>query len=262
MVSNPYNKRPLSSENNDTNNNNDNAWRNHQHQTNPFQTAREVAIAEQNYPHRDPYRQHQQQGGGGYQNPRFPQQQQPYSQQHHQQQQQQQNPFQNPYGNDFQGHQQDYGETNPTNDANTTGGGPYIPESLKRKFQRPKRGLGSSVSQRSTRQPAPSSRPNHSSTTAGGGQTTKRSNDAATKKDDYDEDELPEELQHLDKELVKKIQNEIQESGDTVTFDDIAGLDDAKATVQEVVCWPMKRPDLFTGLRRAPNGLLLYGPPG
>jgi SpoVK/Ycf46/Vps4 family AAA+-type ATPase len=73
---------------------------------------------------------------------------------------------------------------------------------------------------------------------------------------------LPEELQHLDKELVKKIQNEIMESGDTITFDDIAGLDDAKQTVQEVVCWPMKRPDLFTGLRRAPNGLLLYGPPG
>jgi SpoVK/Ycf46/Vps4 family AAA+-type ATPase len=77
-----------------------------------------------------------------------------------------------------------------------------------------------------------------------------------------DDDELPEELQHLDKELVKKIQNEIMESGDMVTFDDIAGLDDAKQTVQEVVCWPMKRPDLFTGLRRAPNGLLLYGPPG
>ena len=52
------------------------------------------------------------------------------------------------------------------------------------------------------------------------------------------------------------------ESGDTITFDDIAGLDDAKQTVQEVVCWPMKRPDLFTGLRKAPNGLLLYGPPG
>lgn len=61
---------------------------------------------------------------------------------------------------------------------------------------------------------------------------------------------------------MKKIQHEILESGDTVTFDDIAGLEEAKQTVQEVVCWPMKRPDLFTGLRRAPNGLLLYGPPG
>ena len=79
---------------------------------------------------------------------------------------------------------------------------------------------------------------------------------------DNDDGELPEELQHLDKELVKKIENEIIESGDTVAFDDIAGLEDAKQTVQEVVCWPMKRPDLFTGLRRAPNGLLLYGPPG
>jgi fidgetin-like protein 1 len=66
----------------------------------------------------------------------------------------------------------------------------------------------------------------------------------------------------LDKELVEKIQNEIMETGDRITFDDIAGLQDAKQTVQEVVCWPMKRPDLFTGLRRAPNGLLLYGPPG
>lgn len=79
---------------------------------------------------------------------------------------------------------------------------------------------------------------------------------------DEDDAELPEALQHLEKDLVLKIQNEIMESGDTITFDDIAGLADAKQTVQEVVCWPMKRPDLFTGLRRAPNGLLLYGPPG
>ena len=93
-----------------------------------------------------------------------------------------------------------------------------------------------------------------------GGQTDKRNSNES--KGGEEEDELPEELQHLDKELVKKIQNEIMESGDKVTFDDIAGLADAKKTVREVVCWPMKRPDLFTGLRRAPNGLLLYGPPG
>lgn len=93
----------------------------------------------------------------------------------------------------------------------------------------------------------------------GGGVQSARPSSSAGKEG---EDELPEELQHLDKELVKKIQNEIMESGETITFDDIAGLEDAKQTVQEVVCWPMKRPDLFTGLRQAPNGLLLYGPPG
>ena len=66
----------------------------------------------------------------------------------------------------------------------------------------------------------------------------------------------------MDKELVDKIMNEIVDSGESVTFDDIAGLHDAKQTVLELVCWPMKRPDLFTGLRRGPNGLLLFGPPG
>ena len=97
-------------------------------------------------------------------------------------------------------------------------------------------------------------------TSANGGVKNKPT--SSTTNASSEEEELPEELQHLDKELVKKIQNEIMESGETVTFEDIAGLDDAKQTVQEVVCWPMKRPDLFTGLRRAPNGLLLYGPPG
>ena len=66
----------------------------------------------------------------------------------------------------------------------------------------------------------------------------------------------------LEKKLVEKIEHEILVSGDPITFDDIAGLADAKQTVQELVCWPMKRPELFTGLRRGPNGLLLFGPPG
>jgi fidgetin-like protein 1 len=79
--------------------------------------------------------------------------------------------------------------------------------------------------------------------------------------DDCD-DELPTELQRYGKELVSKIESEILDQGDPVTFNDIAGLNDAKQTIQEVVCWPMLRPDLFTGLRRAPNGLLLFGPPG
>eukprot|EP00985_Skeletonema_marinoi_P005533 scaffold2407_cov73-Skeletonema_marinoi.AAC.1 len=72
-----------------------------------------------------------------------------------------------------------------------------------------------------------------------------------------------EELPHgLEKELVQKINNEIVESGQEVTFDDIAGLEDAKNTVDELVILPMQRPDLFTGLRTCPKGLLLFGPPG
>lgn len=47
-----------------------------------------------------------------------------------------------------------------------------------------------------------------------------------------------------------------------VTFDQIAGLEFAKKSVIELVCWPMARPDIFTGLRSLPKGLLLFGPPG
>eukprot|EP00984_Skeletonema_dohrnii_P023595 scaffold12683_cov144-Skeletonema_dohrnii-CCMP3373.AAC.6 len=72
-----------------------------------------------------------------------------------------------------------------------------------------------------------------------------------------------EKLPHgLEKELVRKINNEIVVRGQEVTFDDIAGLEDAKNTVKEMVIYPMKRPDLFTGLRSCPKGLLLFGPPG
>jgi hypothetical protein len=110
---------------------------------------------------------------------------------------------------------------------------PTIRDSLRRKFQPPKRTSAQSHQQ----------------------QNNNSNNE--------DESDLPEELQRYGAELVQKIRDEIMEAnGSSVTFDDIAGLEDAKQTVQEVVCWPMKRPDLFTGLRAAPNGLLLYGPPG
>lgn len=76
------------------------------------------------------------------------------------------------------------------------------------------------------------------------------------------DEELPEELRGLDKDLIEKINNEIVDSGEKVTFDDIAGLENAKQTVNELVILPMKRPDIFTGLRACPKGLLLFGPPG
>jgi SpoVK/Ycf46/Vps4 family AAA+-type ATPase len=130
--------------------------------------------------------------------------------------------------------------------------GPNIPDSLKRKFQPPKRSALTEKRSSSTVNKKP----------VGGTATKDTSSSSATKNTSADDDELPEELQGLDKELVEKILHEIMESGEKVTFDDIAGLADAKATVQELVIWPMQRPDLFTGLRRGPNGLLLFGPPG
>lgn len=69
-------------------------------------------------------------------------------------------------------------------------------------------------------------------------------------------------LKGIDPKLLETIQNEIIHRVDTVTWEQIAGLEHAKETIKEIVIWPMLRPDLFTGLRGPPKGLLLFGPPG
>lgn len=62
--------------------------------------------------------------------------------------------------------------------------------------------------------------------------------------------------------MVELIKSEIMAVSASVTWDDIAGLKFAKTAIQEAVVWPMLRPDIFTGLRRPPKGILLFGPPG
>ena len=47
-----------------------------------------------------------------------------------------------------------------------------------------------------------------------------------------------------------------------VRWNDIAGLQFQKKTIQEMIVWPLQRPDIFRGLRGPPKGVLLFGPPG
>ena len=51
-------------------------------------------------------------------------------------------------------------------------------------------------------------------------------------------------------------------NGNSTDWNDIAGLEFVKKTVKEIVVFPLLRPDIFTGLRSPPKGILLFGPPG
>lgn len=77
-----------------------------------------------------------------------------------------------------------------------------------------------------------------------------------------EDEEVDPRYKNIDMKMVELIKNEIMDAGDPITWDDIAGLKFAKDMVKEIVVWPMLRPDIFTGLRGPPKGLLLFGPPG
>lgn len=73
---------------------------------------------------------------------------------------------------------------------------------------------------------------------------------------------IPQRLVPIDVTHLISIMNEVVQPTGTVTFGEIAGLAFAKQTVMEAVVWPMRQPELFSGLRSPPRGLLLFGPPG
>jgi len=77
------------------------------------------------------------------------------------------------------------------------------------------------------------------------------------RKDDEDGDVDPET-----KKLRAGLSGAILSERPHVKWDDVAGLEGAKASLKEAVILPIKFPHLFTGKRTPWKGILLYGPPG
>lgn len=87
--------------------------------------------------------------------------------------------------------------------------------------------------------------------------------DSSTRDDSApDTQPIDERLKNFEPKIIELIISEIMDHGPPVAWEDIAGLEFAKATIKEIVVWPMLRPDIFTGLRGPPKGILLFGPPG
>ncbi|XP_056259647.1 katanin p60 ATPase-containing subunit A-like 2 isoform X2 [Seriola aureovittata] len=63
-------------------------------------------------------------------------------------------------------------------------------------------------------------------------------------------------------ELAAIISRDIYLHSPNVRWEDIVSLEDAKRLVKEAVVYPIKYPQLFTGILSPWKGLLLYGPPG
>ncbi|XP_034125048.1 fidgetin-like protein 1 isoform X2 [Drosophila guanche] len=74
--------------------------------------------------------------------------------------------------------------------------------------------------------------------------------------------DTPASLSHLDAQMVEQIMGESLQNSKNVAWEDIAGLESAKTAFMEAIILPLRRPDLFTGVRSPPRGVLLFGPPG
>ena len=65
-----------------------------------------------------------------------------------------------------------------------------------------------------------------------------------------------------DSELLDMVNKDIISKVGNVSWEDIAGLQDAKELLRETVVLPLMIPDFFKGIRRPWKGVCLYGPPG
>lgn len=71
-----------------------------------------------------------------------------------------------------------------------------------------------------------------------------------------------ERLKNIDRKIAERILSEVVHDKTDITWDDIAGLENVKQAINEIVVYPMQNPELFQGLLAPAKGLLLFGPPG
>jgi spastin len=60
----------------------------------------------------------------------------------------------------------------------------------------------------------------------------------------------------------KMIEQDVLDSSPGVKLNDVAGLANVKQALYEAIVLPSVNPDLFSGIRSPPKGILLFGPPG
>lgn len=62
--------------------------------------------------------------------------------------------------------------------------------------------------------------------------------------------------------LVESLEKDILQRNPSIQWNDVAGLNEAKAILQEAVVLPIIMPEFFKGIRRPWKGILMVGPPG
>ena len=65
-----------------------------------------------------------------------------------------------------------------------------------------------------------------------------------------------------DEKLKQQLEGCLVTEMPNVSWDDVAGLENAKQALKEAVILPIQYPQLFEGKRQPWKGILLYGPPG
>ncbi|KAH0571695.1 Katanin (p60) [Spironucleus salmonicida] len=91
-----------------------------------------------------------------------------------------------------------------------------------------------------------------------------RNTPAKSSKDDRQaktDDGLPKNYEGVDIQYVPTIHALMLKETHT-SYEDIAGLDDAKKVLTEAIVMPIKMPTFFTGKRKPWKGVLMFGPPG